>query len=151
MTVRPPAEVGMPLEEVDTPALIIELDAFEANLTRMADSAKAAGVRLRPHAKTHKCALIALRQIALGAVGVCCQKVSEAEALVEGGVRNVLVTNEIVGKRKVARLAALAREATLAVCVDDAENIDALDAAASRVGAALDVLVEVDVIVEQIR
>ncbi len=145
MTVRPPADVGMPLEEVDTPALIIELDAFEANLTRMADSAKAAGVRLRPHAKTHKCALIALRQIALGAVGVCCQKVSEAEALVEGGVRDVLVTNEIVGKRKVARLAALAREATLAVCVDDAENIDALDAAASRAGAALDVLVEVDV------
>jgi D-serine deaminase-like pyridoxal phosphate-dependent protein len=135
----------MPLEEVDTPALIIELDAFEANLTRMARAAKAAGVRLRPHAKTHKCALIALRQIALGAVGVCCQKVSEAEALVEGGVRDVLVSNEIVGERKIAHLAALAREATLAVCVDDAENIAALDGAATRAGATLDVLVEVDV------
>lgn len=145
MTVRPPADVGMPLDEVDTPALIIELDAFEANLVRMAQAAKAAGVRLRPHAKTHKCAIIAMRQIALGAVGVCCQKVSEAEALVQGGVRDVLLTNEIVGERKIAHLAALAREATLAVCVDDADNIAALDGAAVRAGASLDVLVEVDV------
>jgi len=145
MSQRAPAEVGMPLDEVDTPALIIELDAFEANLTRMAEAAGAAGVRLRPHAKTHKCAIIAMRQIALGAVGVCCQKVSEAEALVQGGVRDVLVTNEIVGKRKLAHLAALAREAQLAVCVDDADNIADLDSAAVRAGASLDVLVEVDV------
>jgi 3-hydroxy-D-aspartate aldolase len=145
MTVRPPADVGMPLDEVDTPALIIELDAFETNLARMADAARAARVRLRPHAKTHKCAVIAMRQMALGAVGVCCQKVSEAEALVQGGVRNVLVTNEIVGKRKIAHLAALAREAMLGVCVDDADNIAALDAAAVGAGASLDVLVEVDV------
>ena len=145
MTARPPADVGMPLDEVDTPALIIELDPFEANLARMAEAAGAAGVRLRPHAKTHKCAIIALRQIALGAVGVCCQKVSEAEALVEGGVRDVLVTNEIVGERKIAHLAALAREAKLTVCVDSAENVAALDGAAARAGATLDVLVEVDV------
>ena len=135
----------MPLEEVDTPALIIELDAFETNLARMADAARAAGVRLRPHAKTHKCAIIALRQIALGAVGVCCQKVSEAEALVQGGVRDVLVSNEIVGKRKIAHLAAVAREATVSVCVDHADNIAALDGAACGAGATLDVLVEVDV------
>ena len=145
MTVRPPADVGMRLDEVDTPALIIDLDVFEANLSRMANASQAAGVRLRPHAKTHKCAIIALRQIALGAVGVCCQKVSEAEALVQGGVRDVLVTNEIVGKRKIAHLAALAREATLGVCVDDADNIAALDSAAAAAGATLDVLVEVDV------
>ena len=141
MTVRPPADVGMRLEDVDTPALIIELDAFEANLAHMAQAAQAGGVRLRPHAKTHKCAIIALRQIALGAVGVCCQKVSEAEALVQGGVRDVLVTNEIIGERKIAHLAALAREAKLAVCVDDAENIADLDSAAVRAGATLDVLV----------
>jgi D-serine deaminase-like pyridoxal phosphate-dependent protein len=102
-------------------------------------------VRLRPHAKTHKCAVVAMRQIALGAVGVCCQKVSEAEALVLGGVRDVLVSNEIVGARKLAHLAALAREASIAVCVDDAGNIADLDAAAVRAGATLDVLVEVDV------
>jgi D-serine deaminase-like pyridoxal phosphate-dependent protein len=132
MMVRPPADIGMPLDEVDTPALIIELDKFEANLARMAEAAATAGVRLRPHAKTHKCAVIALRQIALGAVGVCCQKVSEAEALVRGGVRDVLVTNEIVGERKIARLAALAREAKLGVCVDSAENVAALDGASAR-------------------
>ena len=145
MTVRPPADVGMRLEDVDTPALIIELDAFEANLNHMAQTVQASGVRLRPHAKTHKCAIIALRQIALGAVGVCCQKVSEAEALVHGGVRDVLVTNEIIGERKIGHLAALAREARLAVCVDDAGNIADLDSAAARAGATLDVLVEIDV------
>lgn len=145
MTVRPPADIGMSLEEVDTPALIIELDAFEANLSHMAKTVQASGVRLRPHGKTHKCAVIALRQIALGAVGVCCQKVSEAEALVHGGVRDVLVTNEIIGEGKIAHLAALAREARLAVCVDDAGNIADLDRAAARAGANLDVLVEIDV------
>jgi D-serine deaminase-like pyridoxal phosphate-dependent protein len=76
---------------------------------------------------------------------VCCQKVSEAEALVHGGVRDVLVTNEIVGERKIAHLVALAREANLAVCVDDAANVAALDAAAVGAGVTLDVLVEVDV------
>ena len=145
MTVRPPADVGMRLDEVDTPALVIELDAFEANLEHMAEVARAAGIRLRPHAKTHKCAVIAQRQIALGAVGVCCQKVSEAEALVQGGVRDVLVTNEIVGGRKIAHLAALAGEARVGVCVDDPGNVDALDAAAGGAGTLLDVLVEVDV------
>ncbi len=88
----PPAETGMPLEEVETPALIIELDAFEKNLERMAAMVAAAKVRLRPHSKTHKCPAIARRQIALGAVGACCQKVGEAEALVEGGINNVLVS-----------------------------------------------------------
>jgi D-serine deaminase-like pyridoxal phosphate-dependent protein len=97
MTTRPPAEIGMRLAEVDTPALLIDLDAFERNLRRLPEMVKATGVKLRPHAKTHKSPMIALQQMALGAVGVCCQKVSEAEALVHGGVRNVLVSNEIVG------------------------------------------------------
>src|SRR5690348_6634631 len=79
MITRPPAEIGMPLDEVDTPALIVDLDAFERNLRRLADRVKGSGVRLRPHSKTHKCPVIALKQIELGAVGVCCQKVSEAE------------------------------------------------------------------------
>jgi len=135
----------MPLQDVDTPALLIDLDAFEANLSTMAQAVEQAGVRLRPHAKTHKCALVALRQIALGAVGVCSQKVSEAEALVQGGVRDVLITNEIIGARKIEHLVALAREATIGVCVDDADNVDALDAAATRAGVTLNVLVEIDV------
>src|SRR5258707_1075645 len=97
MIVPPPAEIGMRLAEVETPALLLDLDAFERNLTRLAERAKQMGVRLRPHAKTHKSPIIARRQMALGAVGVCCQKVSEAEAMVQGGVADVLVSNDIAG------------------------------------------------------
>lgn len=145
MTTRPPAEIGMSLDDVDTPALLIDLDAFEKNLSKMAESVNSHGLRLRPHAKTHKCAQVALRQMELGAVGVCCQKVSEAEALVQGGVANLLVSNEVVGGRKLDRLAALAREARVAVCVDDAGNIDELENAAAAVDVRLDVLVEINV------
>jgi len=142
---RPPAEPGMTIDRIDTPALLVELEPFERNLERMAALAHGAGVRLRPHAKTHKCAAVAKRQIALGAVGICCQKVSEAEALVDGGVADVLVSNEVVGERKLERLAALGTRAAIAVCVDDAGNAAALGAAAARAGAELGVLVEIDV------
>src|SRR5467141_513304 len=145
MPPAPPASVGIPLEGVDTPALVLDLDALEGNLLRMGKAVKESGVRLRPHAKSHKCAEIARRQIAAGAVGVCCQKVSEAEALVAGGVADVLVTNEIVGRRKTARLARLAREAKVAVLADDAGNVADLEAAARAEGVRLDVLVEIDV------
>ena len=145
MTMRPPAEIGMTLDEVDTPALLIDLDAFERNLRRLPEASAGTGVRLRPHAKTHKSPVIAMQQIALGAVGVCCQKVSEAEILVQGGVPDVLVSNEIVGRPKLRRLAALARQARIGVCVDDAGNVDDLDAAAAEFGVRLDVLVEIDV------
>ena len=104
---RPPAAPGQRLEEVDTPALILDLDAFEANLRTLADAVRGTGVRVRTHAKTHKCPEVARRQMALGAVGACCQKVSEAEAMVAGGIGDVLVTNEIVGAPKVERLARL--------------------------------------------
>lgn len=140
-----PAEAGMPLAEVDTPSLILDLDAFERNLRRLNDSLAGKTVRVRPHAKSHKCPEIALRQIALGAVGVCCQKVSEAEALVEGGVNDVLIANEVVGAQKLKRLAALAQRARIAVCADNAQNVAALDAAARAAGIRLDVLVEVNV------
>ncbi len=146
MSMPPPAEIGAPLAEVDTPALVIDLDAFERNLARMAERCAAfPRVRLRPHAKTHKSPIVALKQMALGAVGVCCQKVGEAEAMVRGGVPDVLVSNEVVGGRKLARLAALARHARIGVCVDDPGNVDALSAAAGDAGAELDVLVELDV------
>ncbi len=141
----PPAIVGMALAEVDTPALILELDAFERNLRRLPESLAGRNVMVRPHAKSHKCPQIALRQMALGAVGVCCQKVSEAEALVEGGVGDVLVANEVVGAPKLKRLAALAKQARVAVCADDASNIVALDEAARQFGVTLDVLVEINV------
>ncbi|HYB08258.1 MAG TPA: DSD1 family PLP-dependent enzyme [Alphaproteobacteria bacterium] len=145
MTRHLPAEIGAPLADVDTPALLLDLDAFERNLRHLSARAATLGVRLRPHAKTHKSPVIALKQIALGAIGVCCQKVSEAEALVEGGVRNVLVSNEVVGRKKLGRLAVLARDANIGVCVDAPEHIDALSSAAQNYGVTLDVLVEIDV------
>ncbi|HJY75434.1 MAG TPA: alanine racemase, partial [Burkholderiales bacterium] len=118
MSQRPPAVIGQHVEEVDTPALVLDLDAFERNLDTLA-RAVAGKVRVRAHAKTHKSPDIAKRQIAAGAIGVCCQKVSEAEALVEGGIQDVLVSNEIVGPAKIARLAELSRRAHLGVCVDN--------------------------------
>jgi D-threonine aldolase len=145
MALSPPAAVGTALDEVDTPALVIELDAFERNLRRLSDAVAGRGVRVRAHAKTHKCPEIARRQVAAGAVGVCCQKVSEAEVMVDGGVADVLVSNEVVGEHKIERLAALARRAHIGVCADNADNVRGLSRAAGHAGATLDVYVEVDV------
>ena len=145
MPQTPPASPGMPLSEVDTPALVIDLDAFEANLKRMADAVEGFGVRLRPHAKTHKSPIIGLKQMALGAVGLCCQKVSEAEAMVRGGIPDVLISNEVVGTRKLDRVAALARQARIMIAVDNAAAIAPLAAAADRAGSRIGVLVEIDV------
>jgi len=141
MTVRAPASVGQKLEEVDTPALVLDLDAFERNLHTLRDAVKGKPVRIRPHAKTSKCPDVAKRQIALGAVGVCCQKVSEAEAMVEGGIGDVLVSNEVVGAQKLARLAGLAKKARIGICVDSAEGLAQLKAS----GADVDVYVEIEV------
>ncbi len=140
-----PARLGQPVAEVDTPALVIDLDAFERNIAALNQALSGRTIRVRAHAKTHKCPEIALRQIAAGAVGVCCQKVSEAEALVEGGVKDVLVSNEVVGAQKLGRLARLAKRARIGICVDHAEQVAALGAAAKAEGAQLDVYVEIDV------
>ena len=145
MTQTPPAEIGMPLDDVDTPALLIDLDAFDRNIARLAHALVGTKVRPRPHSKSHKCPVIALRQIAAGAVGVCCQKVGEAEAMVYGGVPNVLVSNEIVGASKIARLAALAKQATVAVCADHPANVTDLNEAALAFRVRLPVLIEINV------
>ena len=140
----PPAEPGAPEAEIDTPALILDLDAFEANLDRMAALLAPTGTRLRAHAKTHKSPVIARLQMARGAIGQCVQKVAEAEVLAWGGIPDILVSNEVVGARKLARLAALAGIAKVAVCADDAPQIDAIAAAAEAAGVRLPVLVEID-------
>ena len=145
MTTRPAAEIGMSLDEVETPALLLDLEAFERNLVRMARAGDGGHIRLRPHSKNHKCPVIALRQLAHGAVGVCCQKVGEAETMVYGGVPDVLISNEIVGPKKIARLVSLAKQARVAVCADDTENVAALSQAAVAYGVRLPVLVEVNV------
>lgn len=145
MRALPPAEIAAPFAEIDTPALVVDLDAMERNMAAMAAYSRSVGMRLRPHAKTHKSAFIARKQISLGAVGVCCQKVGEAEALAAGGVTNILISNEIVGARKLSRLASLARHVQLGVCVDHVEQIAQIDAAARAAGSTIDVLVEIDV------
>ena len=141
-----PAVIGMAVEDVGTPALIVDLDAFERNVKKMRELVESMGIRHRAHAKTHKSADIALYQIeAGGACGVCCQKVAEAEALVAGGVKDVLVSNQVVDPKKIERLAALARKARVLVCVDDRGNVDDLSLAATSHGVILECLVEIDV------
>ena len=145
MLQAPPAQPGMREDEIDTPALLIDLDAFEFNLDRMAALLAPTGVKLRAHAKTHKSPVIAKLQMARGAVGQCVQKVAEAEVLAWGGIPNILVSNEVVGAAKLARLCALAKISRVAVCADDAAQVSALETAAADAGIRLPVLVEIDV------
>jgi 3-hydroxy-D-aspartate aldolase len=145
----PPAEIGAAVADIETPALVIDLDALDRNIAKMAELARTAGVCVRPHAKTHKSAAIALRQIAAGAVGQCVQKVGEAEALARGGVKDILVSNQVVGERKLRRLAALARDATIALCFDAPEQVDAASRVAADFGVELGGLVEIEVGMER--
>lgn len=128
-----------------TPALVIDLDAMERNIARMAAHAKASGIALRPHAKTHKCAEIARRQIAAGALGICAAKLGEAEALAEGGIDSILVTSPVVTDRGIARLMALNGRVSevMAVC-DNADVAARLAAAATSCGKKLKLLVDID-------
>jgi D-serine deaminase-like pyridoxal phosphate-dependent protein len=141
----PPARPGQLVDDVDTPALLIDLDAFEDNLDHMAGLLAGTGARLRAHAKTHKSPVIAHLQMARGAVGQCVQKVAEAEVLAWAGVPDILVSNEVVGDAKLARLAALSRITRIAVCCDEPAQVAALDRAAREAGVRLNVLVEIDV------
>lgn len=127
--------------ELNTPALIVDADALERNIAAMATFARKAGLALRPHAKTHKCVEIARRQIAAGAVGVCCAKLGEAEALIEGGISGVLITSPLIGPAAMARLTALTERTERLMLV--ADHPDAVDALA-RTEAALTVLVDID-------
>ncbi|MGA7328033.1 MAG: DSD1 family PLP-dependent enzyme [Rhodomicrobium sp.] len=145
MPQMPPARIGAAFDEIDTPALLIDLADFERNLDTMADHSRHMGVRLRPHGKTHKSPLVAAKQIARGAVGICCQKVSEAEIFVAAGIADVLISNEVVGAAKLARVASLARHAKIGVCADNAEAVQALAAAADKARTVIEVLVEIDV------
>ena len=138
-----PARAGDPLSAVETPALCVDLDALTRNLDRMA--AATTRVRLRPHAKSHKCPDIAKLQIARGAVGVCCQKTDEAAAFVAAGLRDVLITNEVVSEAKLARVASLAHDVTVGLLFDAPSAVARAGAAAVAAGVTLDAYVEVDV------
>ncbi len=137
--------IGAPVRELDTPALLIDLDAMERNLDLMAGRLSGARLRLRAHSKTHKSPLLARKQIERGAVGVCCQKVSEAEVMVAGGVEDILVSSEVVSPPKLRRLMAFARHARLMVVVDDPRGAELLSEAAQEAGLEIGVLVDVDV------
>lgn len=142
-----PARPGDAVQDVDTPALLLDLDRFERNLARLMQ-AVGGRVRVRPHAKSHKCVEIALRQMAAGCVGVCVQKTSEAAVMLAGGVHDVLITNEVVGARKIERLVALAcqyPQARLGVCVDDLGVVRELVRWVEARAARLDVYVDLDV------
>lgn len=145
LCVQPIARVGDPVSAVDTPALILDLDAFEDNLRTMQVLAERHGVELRPHAKAHRCPEISLRQLALGATGICCQKVSEVIPFIAAGIRNIHISNEVVGAEKLALLARLAKQAQITVCVDDARAAQDLSDAMLAEKASVGVLVEVDV------
>ena len=142
---KPAASVGTPVAAIDTPALVVDLDAFDRNLATMARCAATHGLRLRPHAKTHKSGWIAAQQMAAGAVGICVQKTSEAEALVEQGITDVYISNEVVDEAKLARVAALARRCRLAIAVDSGLGIKRLALAVQSARAEIGVFVEIDV------
>lgn len=140
-----PALPGMALHEIQTPALLVDLDVLDRNMERMRVAAQGAGVRLRAHAKTHKSADISRLQMERGgACGICCQKVSEAEAMVRAGIADILVANEVRDPAKLDRLARLAGRARIIVCVDDPAAVEDLSAAAQKAGTRIEVLVEID-------
>jgi D-serine deaminase-like pyridoxal phosphate-dependent protein len=142
-----PARAGQSLSDIDTPALVLDLDAFESNIEAFHRQAAAAGLKVRSHGKAHRCPAIALRQIEAGAIGICVQKVGEAEGFAAAGVRDILVSNQIVDPAKCQRLALLARTPALrlAVCVDHPLQIERLAQACRDAGSRIDVLIEIDV------
>ncbi len=142
-----PAKPGMDEGDIQTPCLIVDLDALERNVKKMGDLCNEMGVRHRAHGKMHKSVDVAKLQESLGgSVGVCCQKVSEAEVFVRGGIKDVMVSNQVRDAAKIDRLAAMPKlGARILVCVDDPENVADLAAAAQKHGTELECLVEIDV------
>ncbi|MGH1484831.1 MAG: 3-hydroxy-D-aspartate aldolase BhcC [Cellvibrionaceae bacterium] len=141
-----PAAVGMDESDIQTPCLVLDLDALERNIKKMGQHAKDMGVRHRVHGKMHKSIDVALLQEKLGgACGVCCQKVSEAEVFARGGIKDVLVSNQVRDLQKIDRLARIPNLGARALCcVDDIENVADLSAAASKHGTTIECLVEID-------
>ncbi len=141
-----PALPGMNETEIQTPCLVLDLDALERNIIKMGEQARSMGVRHRVHGKMHKSVDVAKLQERLGgAVGVCCQKVSEAEAFARGGIKDVLISNQVRDPLKIDRLARMPKRGARTICcVDDAANIADLSQAAVRNGTTVECLVEID-------
>ncbi len=135
----------MTLRDIDTPALLLDLDAMERNLSKMARFFSAGRTRLRPHYKNHKCPALAHRQISAGAIGMTCATLAEAEALIANGITDILISSELAGGRKIGRFVELARQADVKAVVDNAHAAAALGAASRAAGRRLGVLVDVNV------
>lgn len=136
--------IGMHKTELDTPALLIDLDKMESNIQTMADYFSTVNAALRPHLKTHKTPMLAHKQIAAGAIGITCAKLGEAEAVIHAGIRDVLVANQIIGRQKIARLVNLAKQSEIMVAVDNAQNVTDISAAAAAKGVTVRILIEVN-------
>jgi D-serine deaminase-like pyridoxal phosphate-dependent protein len=137
--------IGQPLDALDTPQLLLDLDVIDANLRRMFDAGKERGVNVRTHFKSLKCGGLACYIQSRGGSTFLCAKLNEAEVLADAGITDILIANQIVGPRKMQRLANLAKRVRLRVCVDQADNVDQLSQAMQAGGATLGVLVEVDI------
>lgn len=132
-------------QDIDTPALLLDLDIFETNIRAMSDYFKDKKARLRPHIKSHKTPEIAKRQIRAGAIGITCAKLSEAEVMADAGITGILIANQVVGPAKTPKLIDLAKKADIIVAVCEKENIDELAQAAEDKTTRLNVVIEVEV------
>ena len=136
---------GTPQDLLDTPCLCIDLPALERNINTMASFVAAHGVACRPHSKTCKCPAVCVKQIEAGAKGICAAKVGAAEALVAGGIKDILITTEVIGSAKIARLMSLCAMAKMTVVADDPANVANLSEAAETFGVELGILIDVNV------
>jgi D-serine deaminase-like pyridoxal phosphate-dependent protein len=134
---------------LSTPALVVDLDVFDANVGAMAELLRGTGKTVRPHVKTHRTPELAKRQLGEFAVGVTCATVGEAEAMVAAGIRDVLIANEVVDEAKLARVVALAREAKIALAADDPAPVEALSRAAARTAVTVGILIDADVLLHR--
>jgi D-serine deaminase-like pyridoxal phosphate-dependent protein len=142
---HPAPPIGCTKDDLDTPALCLDLDVMEANIRAMAETCRRHGVAWRPHSKGHKVAAIARAEVAAGALGVTCAKLAEAELMAAGGVRDILIANMVVGEQKVRRLVELRRVADPIVCIDHVDQALPISRAMSEAGLRLRVIIEVDI------
>lgn len=136
--------ITLKFTEYDTPALLLDMDIAERNIRRMGEFFHGKNVRHRPHVKVHKSPFLAHKQIAAGANGITCAKVTEAEVMANSGIDDILIANQIIGAQKLTRLAHLAKHCRVAVLVDDLTNAKEMSKFASDAGSKIDVLVEVN-------
>lgn len=139
-----PSPIGLPVSELDTPALLVDLDRLEQNAEHMSGHFRARGVAWRPHAKAHKCPAIAHMLRRKGAIGVTVAKVSEAEVMAAAGIDDILIAHMVVGPHKTARLAALQRHSAVKACVDHPDQVEPMGRAATAAEVEIGVLVDVD-------